>query len=242
MSSKSLKLHIPEPCHEDWQAMLPQEKGRYCLACQKTVTDFTKMSDREIIDFFENKPTSVCGRFRPEQLNPKVIDYSQPVSRWKFYLLAFATITMKTIWTETLKAQTPTMQHIPVSSDATKGKVVQTDSTPVKPIDVFYTISGKVIDSTTHEDLLGVSVMIKGTNTRTITQINGEFKLDNVKMGDVLVFSFIGYTIKEFIISSRQPLSVVLNPDFTALSGYVVVCSYKPLHKRIYYRIKSWFK
>ncbi len=55
MKTKSLFLRIPEPCHEDWQAMLPQEKGRHCLACQKTVTDFTKMSDREIIDFFEKK-------------------------------------------------------------------------------------------------------------------------------------------------------------------------------------------
>ncbi len=39
-----LKLSIPKPCHEDWAAMTPNEQGRHCAVCAKTVTDFTQMS------------------------------------------------------------------------------------------------------------------------------------------------------------------------------------------------------
>ena len=44
---KSIQLHIPEPCHEDWTTMEPVEVGKYCAACQKQVVDFTGMSDLE---------------------------------------------------------------------------------------------------------------------------------------------------------------------------------------------------
>ena len=37
------QYHIPEPCHEDWDAMTPEEKGRFCKVCEKSVVDLTAM-------------------------------------------------------------------------------------------------------------------------------------------------------------------------------------------------------
>src|SRR5688572_33325629 len=67
---KKIQLSIPKPCHENWDAMTPVEKGRFCGSCQKQVVDFSHMTDREIAMFFK-KPTtgSVCGRFMEDQLN-----------------------------------------------------------------------------------------------------------------------------------------------------------------------------
>ena len=62
-------LSIAEPCHENWNGMLPEEKGRFCASCQKTVVDFTNMSDRQIADYFKKPAGSVCGRFYNDQLN-----------------------------------------------------------------------------------------------------------------------------------------------------------------------------
>ena len=73
--AKKLQLQVPVPCHEDWEKMTHAEKGRFCSSCQKTVIDFSNMSDREIALFFK-KPSigSVCGRFLEDQLNRDMCD------------------------------------------------------------------------------------------------------------------------------------------------------------------------
>ncbi|WP_353777033.1 energy transducer TonB [Winogradskyella sp. 3972H.M.0a.05] len=63
------KLSIPNPCHEDWNAMTPKDKGRFCSSCDKVVIDFTKLSDYEIQDFIEaNRHKQLCGHFKQSQL------------------------------------------------------------------------------------------------------------------------------------------------------------------------------
>ena len=69
---KKFQLSIPEPCHENWDAMKPAERGRFCGSCQKTVVDFTAMSDRQLAEFFKKPASSVCGRFHNDQLNREV--------------------------------------------------------------------------------------------------------------------------------------------------------------------------
>nr|WP_322623158.1 hypothetical protein [uncultured Flavobacterium sp.] len=62
-------LTIPKPCHENWEGMTPEDKGRFCSMCQKTVIDFTEMAPAEIGHFFEeHKGQKICGRFRDDQL------------------------------------------------------------------------------------------------------------------------------------------------------------------------------
>lgn len=66
---KKFQISIPTPCHEDWNAMKPEEKGRFCASCQKTVTDFTGMSDRRLAEYFKKPQENLCGRFHADQLN-----------------------------------------------------------------------------------------------------------------------------------------------------------------------------
>jgi len=57
--------------------MAPRAHGRYCSACEKTVVDFTRMSDAELISFFKKSADqSTCGRLRSDQMNRPLI---QPV-------------------------------------------------------------------------------------------------------------------------------------------------------------------
>lgn len=64
-----MKITIPKPCHENWDAMTHEEKGRFCAVCSKTVFDFTQCSDEEIITSFSNSKEEICGNFNESQLN-----------------------------------------------------------------------------------------------------------------------------------------------------------------------------
>jgi predicted house-cleaning NTP pyrophosphatase (Maf/HAM1 superfamily) len=69
-----MQIHIPKPCSESWEQMAPRAHGRYCNACEKTVVDFTRMSDAELIAFLKNSADqTTCGRLRNDQIDRPLI-------------------------------------------------------------------------------------------------------------------------------------------------------------------------
>ncbi len=68
-----VQVRIPEPCSENFSAMPPVDGGRYCGQCSKVITDFTKMTDAQLIDWMRNHRGG-CGTFRPDQLNRDLIE------------------------------------------------------------------------------------------------------------------------------------------------------------------------
>ncbi|GAB2545768.1 TonB-dependent receptor [Rufibacter soli] len=82
------------------------------------------------------------------------------------------------------------------------------------------TLTGTVSDKA--ESLPGVSVVVKGTTKGTATDVNGKFSL-NVKPGDELVFSFIGYKTQTVPYTNQKQLSVNLEPNAFELQETVVV-------------------
>lgn len=82
-----MKLHIPEPCHENWDGMTPNEQGAFCLSCQKNVIDFSTKTIGEIKSFFQKLPETehVCGRFEKQQLKELSFDdFYRKFRRWNF--------------------------------------------------------------------------------------------------------------------------------------------------------------
>ena len=70
MEPNSFHLNVPDPCHEDWNKMSPRDNGSFCTSCEKTVVDFSRMSDREVAQYMKmNADRKVCGRFSNTQLN-----------------------------------------------------------------------------------------------------------------------------------------------------------------------------
>jgi protein TonB len=61
-------------CHEDWQQMTPVALGHHCAQCDRVVLDFTNSTQADLAAAFQNSPDGrVCGRFRPEQLAPRLL-------------------------------------------------------------------------------------------------------------------------------------------------------------------------
>ncbi len=97
-------------------------------------------------------------------------------------------------------------------------------STALEPIFAqsdYKGISGNVKD-TNGEPLPGVAIIIKESNSGTVTDMNGYFSLE-AKQGDVLSFSFIGYKSKEVQVDAQTKYDLVLEEDVTALEEVVVI-------------------
>src|SRR5690606_19631944 len=85
------------------------------------------------------------------------------------------------------------------------------------------TVTG-VVKSLDDEELLpGVSVLVKGTQRGTITDLDGLFSLD-ASQGETLVFSFVGYNSKEVTIrNNSHQLENLLEPPLSDLNQVVVI-------------------
>lgn len=84
------------------------------------------------------------------------------------------------------------------------------------------TISGVVADET-NEPLIGVSVVVKGTTTGTLTDIEGKYTINIPNKESVLVFSYVGYTLQEQKVGEQATIDVILKEDNKLLDEVVVV-------------------
>jgi len=97
---------------------------------------------------------------------------------------------------------------------------------PVKELQISEqsrTITGKVVSDDTPEGLPGVNVILKGTSTGTVTDINGEYSIDVPSNESVLVFSSVGFVKEEIVVGNRSVIDMNLVADIKALEEIVVV-------------------
>ena len=84
-------------------------------------------------------------------------------------------------------------------------------------------ISGTVKDQGLNEPLPGVNVFVKNTTNGTSTDFDGNYAINNVKKGDVLIFSYISFVAKEVIVGDNTTIDVVLDEDVSALDEVIVI-------------------
>lgn len=85
------------------------------------------------------------------------------------------------------------------------------------------TVRGVVKEKSSGEFLPGVSVVVKGTTRGTQTDFDGNFTLENVNSGDVLVFRYLGFADKEVTITTTYNITVALDESAEQLDEIVVV-------------------
>jgi len=83
-------------------------------------------------------------------------------------------------------------------------------------------VSGTVSEQASGLPLPGVNVIISGSSTGTTTDFDGNYQLTTTP-GDVLVFSYIGFTSQEVLFSGQTRLDIQLAEDASALDEIVVI-------------------
>lgn len=92
------------------------------------------------------------------------------------------------------------------------------------------TITGNVKDSS-GEPMIGVSVIVNGTNNGAVTDFNGNFTIRQVPEQGVLKFSYIGYMEQKIAVSGKSTFDIIMKEDNAALDE-VVVIGYGVVKKR----------
>jgi len=92
--------------------------------------------------------------------------------------------------------------------------------------------TGKVISSDDKQPVVGASVRIKGTNTGSVTDVNGDFTL-SLSPGNVIEISYIGYITKDVTVKGGEFITISLDPSSSTLNEVVVTGYTSQLKKDI---------
>ncbi len=93
-------------------------------------------------------------------------------------------------------------------------------------------LKGNVTGASDGEPLIGVSVVVKGTSKGSVTDYDGNYALNGLKRGDIVVFSYIGYTAAEQTYNGQQTMDIKLKEDSRTLDD-VVVIGYGTMQKKL---------
>ena len=92
-------------------------------------------------------------------------------------------------------------------------------------------ISGTVISADDNEPLMGANILVEGTQTRAITDINGKFTLKDVKSNATLVVSMIGMRTEK--VKAKDGMRILLQSEFTQMTE-VVATGQQQIDKRLF--------
>lgn len=207
--------------------MTPAAQGRHCAACDTVVTDFTRMTDAEVVAFLGQSVGAGCGRFREEQLDrPLVVPLSYSGASWRKRLLTMAALLgLGTAASPAVRAQ----QAVPirVQRTITMGMVAQPASSVAPTLLPPLVVRGVVLDSETHEPLPGVTVLVATSTIGVSSNKDGSFELvlpeafrDSQPIP--LQVGSVGYTTQYLSINPQhmEALTIELAPS---MMGEVVV-------------------
>jgi hypothetical protein len=214
----TVRLSVPNPCSEKWENFTPTSTGGYCGSCFKTVIDFTKMSDSEIVQFLKEKPAHTCGRFRNDQLK----DYSLvPLYSIRPSRMLLRAGLVSLLLALVAKPSFAISNPEPVKKDVTNARRISTE--------VLHSVDQLIKGVVKDEDgnpIPGVNIVLAGTSVGMISDSDGKFEFpQRLKEGDVLMFSFIGYITQEYRVSRivEESVFITMKLDVEVLGDLVVM-------------------
>ncbi len=209
-----VSIHIPTPCHENWEAMTPSEQGKFCDSCSKQVVDFSRMTDRQILNVLSKAPGKTCGRFTENQLG-------RPLQPEISYFVRPYKLLLSSLLPALLIAGTASSQTTP---QKTSSRTQQTAQEPplmvgmILPVIVRDKIIKGTVSDPQGKPLAHALVQIEGTGEQTHTNAHGKFSLSYAPANrkKTVMISCPGFLKTEIGIGKQPtaPLTVYLElPD-----------------------------
>ncbi|HWY98777.1 MAG TPA: carboxypeptidase-like regulatory domain-containing protein [Bacteroidia bacterium] len=181
--SNTINISVDEPCNQNWDAMKLTGNGRRCDSCNKTVVDFSKFTDKELIDFLQKAKGEICGRLNEYQLERPI--YLPTTNNNSYLSKALLGTTLiagiaatangqtfhKNIAPAAVPAPLPTVMTYPnESAAATTSKQTEKDSSK-------RLVHGIITDARTKEPLVDAYVEVIGSGIYVQTNSDGKYEL-----------------------------------------------------------------
>jgi hypothetical protein len=226
-------ISINKPCTENWDKMQSQGANKFCQQCSTIIIDFSKMSDKEVIDFLEQrKYQQTCGKFEAKRLEK--LNYQLSLNRSKRSLIK-PILTAAFLTTATLSATAQKCEK-PISTYKIIQHQINSDSAET------VVIRGKLVDLE-GEVLISANVYIQEIGTTTDLDGNFELRFEANKYDDAkIIASYIGCETLNVDLDKlrNKEVKIILN-NTQDLIGELVIFR-QPLHKRIWYKMTRIFR
>jgi len=229
-------ISIPQPCHQSWQQMKPEANGRHCTQCSKIVTDFTAMSNSQIIAYL-SESSNVCGRIEPYQLqgiNSQLLVIDKSVTgRLRGWTAAAALFFSMASLKSTAQTGAPIVQ---ATTDSPRVKYYEPTMGKIA-IPQYHRITGQVTYNADNTKVAGATVS-GGGNLGVTTNVEGRFVLNLPVSVSKITVSIAGCRPQVITIDPKVDVYQVKLYNSKVLLGDVVMVTKirPPFFKRMYYR------
>ncbi len=225
-----MKITIPKPCHENWEMMTPEEKGRFCSVCSKTVRDFTVASDAEIVEAFSESTENICCNFYDSQLN-RNLQYSYINSLFTKFAVGFILTTggfvsinaQQKVENDTLKVEEiGEVVIFPAFNKVTTRKMVVGASTVVSEDVLKNAQKNKMSEISTKSPGLIINSMPKDSLGKRQMTIGGANSSINENSDPLVVMNEKIISLKEFReldSNAIKSVNILKGPSATAIYG-----------------------
>jgi len=208
-----MKVNIPNPCSEKYNAMSPSELGKMCKVCNTEVVDFTDWETKDIIDYIEKTNQKVCGKLYISNKKPHITKSKNFGKYIAASLVAICSATPLAFAHPLSKTQTLIQNHASGIQDS---------------------ITIEFIDSQNNS-----LPYVNFTNTKT----NQKFTTDNrgrIKFpisGDLeFRIVYLGFLTQEIKIDKKHinsPLRIILKEDKSDIIGELIITNKYSLKQKI---------
>ena len=162
-------LHIATPCNEDWSKMTPTQQGKFCDSCAKEVTDFTSMTDQQVLNYLKVTNNNICGRIHEDQLQRAL--RNTETTKKKGWQWAVASVASLFFFLQKTNAQNKLSKQLPQASLLRNDNSLNT----IKNLDALQTtIKGRIVSD--EQVALIYAFVNDGENlTKVLTNNQGKF-------------------------------------------------------------------
>ena len=224
-------ITIPNPCKQKWSEMTKVVNGRFCDSCQHKVTDFSKFTDTELVDFMKDHAKSkICGRLRIDQINrmqQRENNYRQVIS---FNSLVQTFMAIQILCVIPALGQSSVIENTIVQKDQ-----ILDQNNPNQTDTMNYSFHGKIISGNSKEPVFGAKIQLDSMNIFAMSDMDGNFVLripmSYIKKDELYTLRIIDFgntSLYKINLMQNNVLLEIIEPEDLHIIGLIVEPQVKP--------------